>query len=210
MKLIVGLGNPGKEYAKTRHNAGFRVLDLLAGKLGVGFDRSKFKGEYCDALLPEGWRGKGGSQDEPDDGKLLLVKPQTYMNLSGETVQGFSGYYKIAVKDILVVVDEVALPLGVLRMRRGGSAGGHNGLKDIALRLGSQEFARLRLGVGGRDALAERKPGNLADHVLGRFSAEEEDVLRKRIPEAVEACLCWAGRGVEAAMNKHNAGEKSS
>jgi peptidyl-tRNA hydrolase, PTH1 family len=204
MKLIVGLGNPGKEYAKTRHNAGFRVLDLLAGKLGSSFDRTKFKGEYCDAVLPETWRKK----KDDDDGKLLLVKPQTYMNLSGETVQGFSGYYKIAVKDILVVVDEVALPVGVIRIRRAGSAGGHNGLKDIALRLGSQEFARLRLGVGGREASAERKPGNLADHVLGRFSAEEEDVMRLKVPEAVEACLVWTGQGVEVAMNKYNAGEK--
>jgi peptidyl-tRNA hydrolase, PTH1 family len=207
MKLIVGLGNPGKEYAKTRHNAGFRVLDLLADKLGTSFDRSKFKGEYCDAALPDAWRRK--KDDDEDDGKLLLVKPQTFMNLSGETVLGFSSYYKIAVRDILVVVDEVALPLGVLRMRRAGSAGGHNGLKDIALRLGSQEFARLRLGVGGRDAATnpERKP-NLVDHVLGRFSAEEEEVLKKQVPGAVEACLTWAGQGVEAAMNKYNAGEK--
>jgi peptidyl-tRNA hydrolase, PTH1 family len=194
MKLIAGLGNPGKEYSRTRHNVGFRVLDLLAERLNESFDRSKFKGEYATAELA----GAG------EDGKLLLVKPQTYMNLSGETVLGFSGYYKVAVEDVLVVVDDVALPLGSLRIRRGGSAGGHNGLKDIALRLGSQEFARLRIGVGGRAEGDERKPENLADHVLGKFSAAEEEVLKEKLKLAADACECWAKQGVEAAMNRFN------
>ena len=194
MKLIVGLGNPGKEYERTRHNAGFRVLDALAGKLGTAFDREKFKGLYAT--------GDAGEE------KLLLVKPLTFMNLSGETVVGFGGFYKIGIDDVLVVVDEVALPLGALRMRRGGSDGGHNGLKNITLRLGSKEFARLRFGVGGREAGAERHPADLAGHVLGRFSAEEETLLATAMSKAVDACLLWATQGVEKAMNRFNAPDK--
>lgn len=196
MKLIVGLGNPGKEYAKTRHNAGFRVVDQLASKLGAGFDRSKFKGEYAQADF---------SQNE-----LLLVKPQTYMNLSGETVQGFAGYFKIGLPDLLVVSDDVNLPVGALRLRRGGSDGGQKGLRDISQRMGSQEYARLRVGVGGREENAERRAENLADHVLGRFSAQEEELLKQSLAEAVDACLFWAERGSEAAMNKYNAAKKKN
>ncbi|HYG75354.1 MAG TPA: aminoacyl-tRNA hydrolase [Planctomycetota bacterium] len=199
MKLIVGLGNPGGEYAKTRHNVGFRVLDRLAERLGTAFDRNKFKGEYATSELPDGKEGFGN-----DDGKLLLVKPQTYMNLSGETVLGFSGFYKIGLTRLLVVSDDVTLPVGALRMRRGGSDGGHNGLKDITLRLGDQNYARLRVGVGGREEGAQRPAGDLAGHVLSRFSAEEEQVLVKRIDLAADACLFWAEKGVEAAMNKFN------
>jgi PTH1 family peptidyl-tRNA hydrolase len=202
MKLIVGLGNPGSQYARTRHNVGFRIIDRLAAKLGTVADRSKFKGEYATADAPV----KGG--DENDDGKLLLVKPQTFMNLSGETVVSFSGYFKIELKDILVAVDDVALPLGVLRMRRGGTDGGHNGLRDITRALGSQDYARLRLGVGGREQDAQRPAEDLASHVLSRFSKEEEAVLEPAIDKAVEACSCWAAKGIEAAMNSFNAKEK--
>ena len=192
MKLIAGLGNPGKEYTKTRHNIGFRVLDVLASRLNTCFERSKFKGEYVSAACPP-------LQDE-----LLLVKPQTFMNLSGETVLGFSGYFKVELVDLLVVVDDVALPLGVLRLRGGGSDGGHNGLRDITRRLGSQEYARLRVGVGGREEGVLRAPGNLADHVLGRFSTQDEDVLKEKLTTAAEASLFWAVHGIEAAMNKFN------
>lgn len=202
MKLIVGLGNPGAQYVKTRHNIGFRVVDLLAGKLGTQVDRSKFKGEYANAEQP-------GKVKDGDDGKLLLVKPQTFMNLSGETVVGFTGYFKIAVQDVLVIVDDVALPVGAMRIRRGGSDGGHNGLKDITRALGTQDYARLRLGVGGREANNERQPENLAGHVLGKFSQNEETVLAKAMEVAAEASLYWAANGVEAAMNKFNAAEKS-
>jgi len=195
MKLIVGLGNPGKEYERTRHNAGFRVLDALAGKLGTTFDREKFKGDYATADY--------GSE------KMLLVKPLTFMNLSGETVVGFGGFYKIGIEDVLVVVDEVALPLAALRMRRGGSDGGHNGLKNITLRLGSKEFARLRFGVGGREAGGGQHPADLAGHVLGRFSAEDEAAVAAGLPKAVDACLCWAADGIEKAMNRFNAAPKT-
>ena len=201
MKVIVGLGNPGREYAKTRHNVGFRVLDLLAEKLGGAFDRTKFKGEYAQGSLPAQWAGSGAEAET-----LLLIKPQTYMNLSGETVQGFCGYFKVPLNDLLVVVDDVALPVGVLRLRRGGSAGGHNGLKDIALKLGSQEYARLRLGVGGREAGGTPAPADLAGHVLSRFSSAEETVLKEKLNTAVEASLFWAGQGIEAAMNRFNTG----
>lgn len=205
MRLIVGLGNPGSQYAKTRHNVGFRILDILARRLGVEFDRSKFKGEYAGADLPEKWQGAAA---EPE-GKLLLVKPQTYMNLSGETVLGFSGFYKVAPADVLVVVDDVALPVGALRIRTGGSAGGHNGLKDITARLGTQEFPRLRLGVGGRDAGPddagrEHQPQDLAGHVLGKFSAAEEEALKEKLELSADACLYWAGHGAEKTATKYN------
>ena len=204
MKLIVGLGNPGAQYAKTRHNVGFRIVDRLAAKLGMAADRSKFKGEYGTAEIPH-VRASG-----EDDGKLLLLKPQTFMNLSGETVVSFSGYFKIALNGILVAVDDVALPLGALRMRRGGSDGGHNGLRDITRALGSQEYARLRLGVGGREQNAERPHPveDLAGHVLSRFSKDEEAALDPAIAAAAEACLVWAAHGIEAAMNKFNAKDK--
>ena len=182
MKLIVGLGNPGKEYEKTRHNVGFRVLDLLAGKLNASFDRTKFQAEYEQVRVA----AKGG-----EDVDVLLVKPQTYMNLSGEAVLGFSGYYKVALEDILVVSDDVCLPVGILRMRAGGSDGGQNGLKDITRRLGSQEYPRLRVGVGGREAGREHPPVDLAGHVLSRFSAAEEEVLKLTLNDAVEACVTW-------------------
>ena len=199
MKLIVGLGNPGKQYEKTRHNAGFRVLDLLGERTGAEFGRQKFKGQYGQGELPLGWLGPAAG-----DGKLLLVKPQTYMNLSGETVVSFTGYYKIALEDLLVVVDDVALPLGTLRLRRSGSAGGHNGLKDIQARLGSQAYARLRLGVGGREAGDEGKPDDLAGHVLGKFGAQEEKIVSAALKRAADACLTWAGFGIEQVMNEYN------
>ncbi|HLX62256.1 MAG TPA: aminoacyl-tRNA hydrolase [Planctomycetota bacterium] len=197
MKLIVGLGNPGKEYERTRHNIGFRVADLLAGLVNEGFDRRKFKGEYADVLLDD---LKGGKIE------LLIVKPQTFMNCSGEAVLGFSGYYKIELDDILVVSDDVNLPLGTLRMRSGGSDGGQKGLRDISLRLGSQNYARLRVGVGGREAGREHPPQDLAGHVLSRFASGEEEVLKKALPQAAEACLVWARKGASAAANLYNKG----
>ena len=190
MKLIVGLGNPGREYVRTRHNVGFRVLNLVAERLKTEFDRSKFKGDYASA--------------ECAGDKLLLVKPQTFMNRSGETALGFSSYFKVELKDMLVVSDDVALPLGQLRLRPNGSAGGHNGLKDIIQWCGSQDFPRLRIGVGGREENAAQKVENLAAHVLSRFSAAEEEVLGTKLATAADACLCWAQDGLEAAMNKYN------
>jgi PTH1 family peptidyl-tRNA hydrolase len=207
LRLVVGLGNPGKRYARTRHNTGFRVLDGLAEKMGETFSRRKFKGEYAEGRLPDECSGPVAG-----DGKVLLVKPQTYMNLSGETVVCFKGYYKIALDDILVVVDDVNLATGKLRLRRSGSAGGHNGLKDIESRLGSRAYARLRIGVGGRESDSGDRVEALTGHVLGRFSAEEEQILDEALARAVRACLTWAGRGVDEAMNVFNAasGEKQA
>jgi PTH1 family peptidyl-tRNA hydrolase len=202
MKLIVGLGNPGGEYARTRHNAGFRVLDALAAKMGAAFRQRKFKGQFATGELPREWQGR-----EAGDGGLLLVKPETFMNLSGETVVGFLGYYHLDRSALLVVCDDVNLALGALRMRRSGSAGGHNGLADIEQRLGHREYARLRCGVGGREVDAERRVGALVGHVLGRFAPEEEEQLPAVFMRAAEACLAWAGHGCEVAMNRFNAVE---
>lgn len=199
MKLIVGLGNPGRSYEQTRHNAGFRVVDHLAMLLGASLDRKKFKAEYGEAALPSRNHGpKAG------DGRLLLAKPQTFMNLSGEAVRDLAGFYKIPREDLLVVVDDVSLPVGRLRLRQDGSAGGHNGLKDIERCLGSQAYARMRLGVGGREDSSARPAGGLAGHVLGRFGKEEEQVLAQSMGRAVEACLVWAGYGIADAMNRYN------
>jgi len=195
VKLIVGLGNPGKEYEKTRHNVGFRVLELLAGKLLTDFDRSKFKGEYATGSVDD---SKG------DKIELMLLKPQTFMNLSGEAVLGFSSFYKIGLEDILAVSDDVCLPVGTLRMRGGGSDGGQKGLKDISRRLGSQQYPRLRVGVGGREEGREHPPVDLAGHVLSRFSSSEEEILKKSLAEAADACLVWARKGISAAMNGFN------
>ena len=200
MKLIVGLGNPGSEYARTRHNAGHRVLDVLAGKTGAEFRRRKFKGQFATGDLPREWLGP-----QADDGKLLLVKPETYMNLSGETVVSFMGYYHLERGDLLVVTDDVNLPLGALRLRRSGTSGGHNGLADIERRLGGLDYARLRCGVGGREADSERRVGELAGFVLGRFAQQEEEQLPVVFERAADACLTWAGHGCETAMNRFNA-----
>jgi PTH1 family peptidyl-tRNA hydrolase len=200
MKLIVGLGNPGAEYAQTRHNAGFLVLDALALRLGVSFTQRKFKGYYAQGTLAEQWRGPAAG-----DGKLLLVKPQTYMNLSGESVASFMGYFKLAGSDLLVVVDDVALPLGRLRLRRSGSAGGHKGLGDVEACLGGRAYARLRLGVGGRAAGGEQVAPDLRNHVLSRFTLGEVPALAEAVARACDACLTWAGRGIEEAMNTCNA-----
>jgi PTH1 family peptidyl-tRNA hydrolase len=200
MKLIVGLGNPGAEYARTRHNAGFLALEALAARLGAEFRQRKFQGQYTLAQLPDRWGGAAAG-----DGKLLLVKPRTYMNLSGECVRGFLGYYKLGLGELLVVVDDVALPLGALRLRRAGSAGGHKGLEDIVRRVGGTGYARLRLGVGGREAGGEPRVESLTGHVLGRFRPGEEQALAAAIERAGDACLTWAGEGCEAAMNRFNA-----
>ncbi len=197
MKLIVGLGNPGKEYEKTRHNVGFRVAEILAGKLLTRFDRSKFNAEYASGSVED---SKGEKVD------VILLKPQTFMNLSGEAVIGFSGFYKVALEDIFVVSDDVCLPVGALRIRAGGSDGGQKGLKDISRRLGSQQYPRLRVGVGGRETGREHPPQDLAGHVLSRFSAQEEELLKKSLSEAADACVVWARKGISAAMNGFNKG----
>lgn len=204
LRLIAGLGNPGRKYARTRHNAGFRAVDLLAAKLGAAFTRRKFKGLYVSAEYRPAATQAGGPVGEENVRRLLLVKPQTYMNLSGETVQGFAGWFKVPRKALLVVVDDVALPPGMLRLRGRGSDGGHKGLRDVARVLGGGDFARLRIGVGGREAGNESDGESLTNRVLGRFTAGEEELLATALEHAAEACLCWAVEGIETAMNRFN------
>ena len=189
MKLIVGLGNPGREYRETRHNIGFMVADTLADRWRVEDEwRERF-----DALQVRTGTG---------DASVLLAKPLTFMNLSGESVSAMAGFYKIEPPDVLAIVDEAALPLGRLRARRDGSAGGHNGLKSLIQHLGTQAFPRLRVGVGrgtnGRD---------LSDHVLGRFDAGERDTVSAAVLRAADASEMFIAEGIERVMNAFNAAE---
>lgn len=186
MKLVVGLGNPGAKYHDTRHNIGFRVIDALARRWSV--DQWREQHQALVAKVREG--------DEP----VLIAKPTTFMNLSGDAVAGLAGFYKVAVPDVLVVLDEVALPLGRLRAGRAGSAGGHNGLKSIIGRLGTSEVSRLRIGVGRGDT---RK--DLADHVLGTFGADEREDVEAAVLRAAEASVMFVTDGIERVMNAFNA-----
>ena len=184
--LIVGLGNPGKEYEKTRHNCGFRALDVLADKLGCKIDKGKFQGLYGQAAY-------GGR-------KLLLLKPLTYMNLSGRSVLQLSAYFHIPPQRIIVLFDDISLEPGRLRIRADGSAGGHNGIKSIIQELGSQEFPRVKIGVGGK-AHPEQ---DLADWVLSTFSAQDEKALQSALERAADASLCVIEKGVPEAANRYN------
>lgn len=198
MRLIVGLGNPGSEYAGTRHNVGFEVVDRIAARLGLTFAagefdrlaRSKFNGLSLDGTLR---LGNGGSE------KVLLLKPQTYMNVSGKSVQAAMAFYQLSPREIIVVLDDLALPCGKIRLRAGGSSGGHNGLKDIERVLGSSDYPRLRLGI---DAAPARIPGR--DYVLGRFTEAQRVLLEPALDLAASAVLTWVESGMAAAMNRYN------
>ncbi|GMV10438.1 MAG TPA: aminoacyl-tRNA hydrolase [Gemmatimonadaceae bacterium] len=189
MKVIVGLGNPGRKYEGTRHNVGWWALDHLADVWH--FDRWRSDGE---SVVADGRLG---------DMRVRLVKPQTYMNLSGAALRpytrrlGWSG-----LQDLLVLVDEVAIPLGTFRLRASGSAGGHNGLKSIEATLGTRDYARLRIGIAPVDE--HRQVGDLADFVLDRFGQEERAVVMALLPRITDAVECWARDGIQNAMNLHN------
>ena len=184
--LIVGLGNPGREYEKTRHNCGFRALDLLAEQLNCKVDKLKFQGLYTQVNY-------GG-------GKLFLLKPQTYMNLSGRSVLQLSAYFHIPPQNIIVMFDDISLEPGRLRIRPNGSAGGHNGIKSIIQEVGSQEFPRVKIGVG-----AKPNPHyDLADWVLSTFSASEEKALAVALDNAAKAALAIIDHGVPEAANRFN------
>ncbi len=187
VKLIVGLGNPGPQYVRTRHNLGFEAVDLLARRLGVAFSKEKHNGLIAEAVQ--------GAE------RFMLVKPMTFMNRSGDCVAALARNKVFDPADILVAVDEVALPLGRLRLRPGGSAGGHNGLKSLIERLGSPEFPRVRMGVGAKEAGRD-----LASHVLSRFRPEEWPVAEAMVERAADAMLCWVTHGIEETMNRYNAG----
>lgn len=184
--LIVGLGNPGKEYEKTRHNCGFRGIDRLAEKLGCKIEKGKFQGIYGQAT----YHGN----------KLYLLKPQTYMNLSGRSVMQLSAYFNIPVQNIIVLFDDISLEPGRLRIRANGSAGGHNGIKSIIAELGSQDFPRVKIGVG-KKAHPEQ---DLADHVLSNFSATEERDLISALDRAADAALCIIDCGISETANRYN------
>ena len=185
MLIIAGLGNPGKEYENTRHNAGFMVMDALAEKIGADISEKKHK-----ALC-----GKGVIGGE----KVILMKPQTYMNSSGESIRAAADYYKVDPEDILIVYDDISLAPGQLRIRAKGSAGGHNGIKSIIAHLGTQEFPRVKVGVGEKPARMD-----LADYVLGRFSKEEQPVIRESADRARTAVAEIITHDVASAMNKFN------
>lgn len=186
MKLIVGLGNPGRQYEETRHNVGFKVIDELSDQLHIPLDKAKFNGVF----------GQGIVNGE----KVLLLKPLTYMNLSGESIRPLMDYYDILVDDILVIYDELDLPVGKIRLREKGSAGGHNGMKSIIHHLGTQEFKRIRIGIN--------RPTNgmkIADYVLGRFQAEESQDIKDAIQKSAEAAEKWVSTPFLQVMNEFNA-----
>ena len=191
MYLIAGLGNPTREYEKTRHNVGFEAIDILADKAGTTVTEKKHKALY----------GKGyiGGQ------KVILAKPQTYMNLSGESIREIADFYKIEPENIIILCDDINLSEGQLRIRLKGSAGGHNGLKNIISHLGTQEFPRIRIGVG------EKPRGmDLADYVLGRFPKEQQAVMEEAYRDAAEAACMMIEDGADAAMNHYNRKNKEN
>lgn len=184
--LVVGLGNPGREYEKTRHNCGFRAIDVLADKLGCKIDKAKFQGLYGQTTY-------GGR-------KLLLLKPQTFMNLSGRSVLQLSAYFQVPPQRIIVLFDDISLEPGRLRIRADGSAGGHNGIKSIIGELGSQSFPRVKIGVGAKP----HPDFDLAKWVLSTFSSSEEKALQPALERAADAVLTIIDHGVPEAANRFN------
>lgn len=185
MYIIAGLGNPTKEYEKTRHNVGFEVIDVLADMLFTTVVEKKFKAYY----------GKGAIGGQ----KVLLLKPQTFMNLSGESVRAAADFYKVDPEHIIIVYDDISLDVGQLRVRKKGSAGGHNGIKNIIAHLGTQEFPRVRVGVGGKPNKMD-----LADYVLSRFSKEDRGLMEDAFKEAARAVEVLITEGADSAMNQFN------
>ena len=185
MKIVVGLGNPGSRYEGTRHNVGFAVIDYLAASPRAGRFQARFQGQVAELI--------------EDPHKVLLVKPETFMNLSGRCVRQLLDFYQLPPDDLLIVCDDVHLPLAQLRVRARGSHGGHNGLRDVQAHLGTTEYARLRIGV---DAPGE---SDMVDYVLARFSAAEKAVIEEAILLASQAVAVWVHRGVDACMNQFNA-----
>jgi peptidyl-tRNA hydrolase, PTH1 family len=186
--LIVGLGNPGAEYAQTRHNAGFLLVEKLAAKWKCDWaNEKKFRARIAKA-------GRDGK-------KVLLCEPQTFMNLSGEAVGAVKDFYQLPLKQILVAVDDADLPLGEIRLRKSGSSGGHHGLESIEQHLASREFARLRIGIGRKDGARE-----ITNYVLGKFDSSESELLKKVLERAADQVETWLDAGIEKAMSQFNGG----
>ncbi len=184
--LIVGLGNPGREYEKTRHNAGWRAIDAVAEKLHCRIDKGKFQGLY--------------GQADYAGNRVYLLKPQTFMNLSGRSVLQLSAFFKVPPARIIVLFDDISLEPGRLRLRKDGSAGGHNGIKSIIQELGSQDFPRVKIGVGAKP----HPDFDLADWVLSTFTAQEEKALAPAIEKAADAALCIIEKGIAEASNRYS------
>jgi PTH1 family peptidyl-tRNA hydrolase len=184
MKIVVGLGNPGKKYDGTRHNVGYAVVDALAEGPGVSSFQNRFEAQVAE------WR--------EGEEKVLLMKPETFMNLSGKAVRQALDFYQLPVEELLVVCDDINLPLGKLRFRARGTHGGHNGLRDIQSHLGTTEYARLRIGV---DAPPEE---GAVDYVLGRFRPSEKPVIRDAIEAGAAGVVLWVRQGIEPCMNQYN------
>lgn len=185
MKIIIGLGNPGKQYEQTRHNAGFMVIDRLSSQLGIPLDQSKFKGLY----------GIGFYKGE----KVLLLKPLTYMNLSGESIRAVINYYQIELENMLVIYDDLDLPVGKIRLRQKGSAGGHNGIKSTIAQLGTQEFNRIRIGID-----RPQQGMNIPDYVLGKFREQEQASITEAVNKSADACAAWLEKPFVQVMNEFN------
>ena len=183
MFLIVGLGNPGREYENTRHNIGFDAIDVIADKYNIEVSRIKFKGVYGEGFI-------GGE-------KVILLKPTTYMNLSGESIREVMDFYKLSYEDLLVIYDDVSLDVGRLRIREKGSAGGHNGIKSIIANIGTDVFSRIKVGVG-------KPQGDLVKHVLGTFSKEDRQYLDKVLDVTAMAAETIIKEDAKEAMNKYN------
>jgi PTH1 family peptidyl-tRNA hydrolase len=183
--LIVGLGNPGDNYSRTRHNAGFRAIDILGKKLGIKIDRAKYRGLY----------GQGSYGDQ----KVVLLKPQTFMNLSGEAVRGILDFYKEDIENVVIIFDDIDLEIGKIRIKERGSAGTHNGMKSIVQHLGSENFSRIKVGIG-----KPRENIDLVSHVLGKFPEEELKVLEGSTDNAVDATIMVIKDEISKAMNKYN------
>ncbi len=187
MFLIVGLGNPGREYAKTRHNAGFLFVEKLAQDWKLGWTTEK---KFSSRV----------AKTERSGRKFILSQPQTFMNLSGEAVQSLAGYFRLAPQKILLVVDDADLPFGEIRLRANGSSGGHHGLESVEKHLGTRDFPRLRIGIGRRvDGVRQ-----ITNHVLGQFGNDETELLGKILTRAAEQVECWASEGIAKAMSRFN------
>ena len=190
MYIIAGLGNPDGRYENTRHNVGFEVIDILADRMGICADEKKHRA-LCGRGVLEGQ-------------KVILLKPQTYMNLSGASVRAAADFYKAEPENIIVVYDDISLEPGQLRIRGKGSAGGHNGIKNIIAHLGTQEFPRVKVGIGEKP-----KGMDLADYVLSHFSQGERETMREAYKEAAEAVAVMVGQGIDEAMNRFNGKKKA-
>lgn len=185
MKLIAGLGNPETRYANTRHNVGFDAAEIARQKAGFGVEKLRFHACISSGTV-------GGEQ-------VIIARPQTYMNLSGVAIREIAAFYKIAPEDVLVLCDDVSIPFGARRIRADGSAGGHNGLKNIIAQLGTEDFPRIRIGVGEKPA-----DWDLADYVLAKFTSEEVAAMRENCEAVADAALCWVKNGLPLTMNRYN------